>query len=292
MPEPKQVDSLTGLFLRESFRPFLEQLMLDSRRDNTDFSIAYIDVDRFKKYNDKFGHSFGDKVLEYVAKTLLSSFKECRCQFFRYGGDEFIIVFIDKGPKDAYHAVRDCILNFRKYPFLFKDKCHNITISCGIASYLVDGPVFEELIQKADKAMYFSKNHGRNLITLASRIGYLRFRDIFVLMFVACAVIWYMFFLHQTTLKMKSEIEKILDERIIKKPTVEGERIIKKPTVEGERVITEPRDLTVIVLNDGKRLEGRIIKETEDRIEFSLNLPEGKIVTNLDKSKIARIERY
>ena len=289
MPEPEQVDSLTGFFLRNSFRPFLEQLMLDSERVHKDFSIVYIDVDRFKKYNDTFGHSFGDKVLEHVANIFRSTFKECRRQFFRYGGDEFIIVFMDKDFKDAHHAVRDCISNFQKHPFLSKGKYHNITISCGIASYPVDGLVFEELIQKADKAMYFSKNHGHNLITLASRIRYLRFRNNFILMFVVCAVIWLVF---QTTSKMESKIKEIMYKIIIKKPRVEDKRIIPEPRVEDKSIIPEPRDLTVIVLKDGKRLEGRIIKETEDRIEFSLNLPEGKIVTNLDKSQIARIEHH
>jgi hypothetical protein len=83
---------------------------------------------------------------------------------------------------------------------------------------------------------------------------------------------------------IRPKIEKIRDIKIIPGSSVKEGR---KPVVEDE---AEPIGFTVIVLKDGRELEGRIIKETEDRIEFSLNLSQGRVVMNLDKSKIASIE--
>lgn len=292
MPEPKLVDFLTGFSLRDSLPPFLEQLMLDASRDHKDFSIVLIDVDRFKKYNDKFGHFFGDKVLEHVANVFRLTFKEDECKFFRYGGDEFIIVLLNKSSEDAHRLVLNCTMNFQRHHFLFKGKYHNITISCGIANYPVDGLTADELVQKADKAMYFSKTHGRNCVTLASRIRYLSFRNSLILIFVTFVVFTLAFLSCQTAFmrKILSKIEKIKYLKIIPEPIVKKVRIITEQKVKDVKIIPELEDLTVIVLKDGRRFEGRIVKETEDEIELSLNLFDGKVIMKLDKSKIAQIE--
>ncbi|MFH1622379.1 MAG: GGDEF domain-containing protein [Candidatus Omnitrophota bacterium] len=304
MREQKLIDFLTGFDLRDSLRPFLEHLMLGANRDYKYFSIVLIDVDQFKKYNDKYGHSFGDMVLEHIANILRLTFKEDRCNFFRYGGDEFIIVLINKDPQDTYRSVIDCTLNFKSHPFLYRNKYHIITISCGIANYPTDEVTADGLIKKADKAMYFSKTHGRNFVTLASRIRYLRFRNSLILMLVPLISFMLVFSLYQTEFmaKIGSKIENskylnVIPNSIADKVRAFAEKRIKDikniPELTGRKIETAPEsiDLVAIVLKDGRRLEGSIVKETEDTIELSLDLSVGKIVMNLDKSQIAQIER-
>lgn len=86
MFEQVQKDYLTGFFLRESLNTFLEKLISYSTVNKERFSLVLIDLDKFKKFNDTYGHSFGDEILKYVASMLRLSFPENPFYFFRYGG--------------------------------------------------------------------------------------------------------------------------------------------------------------------------------------------------------------
>ncbi|MDD5255162.1 MAG: GGDEF domain-containing protein, partial [Candidatus Omnitrophica bacterium] len=79
-------DFLTGFSLRDSLYPTLEKLMLEFQAQKKPFSLALLDLDRFKKFNDKFGHDFGDEILRYASSTLRMTVSEVQSLLFRYGG--------------------------------------------------------------------------------------------------------------------------------------------------------------------------------------------------------------
>ena len=190
MPIEERKDSLTGCYLREGLDLLLRQLITDSNENKRVFSVALIDLDHFKKFNDKFGHLFGDEVLKYTASVLGLTFYLDPYNLFRYGGDEFVAVFPDVEPNEAFHLLRHCVHNMKHRQFLFKNRLYKITISTGISGYPYDGETPEGLIQKADEAMYYSKRHGRNLVTLAGKIKYLKWRNFIVMTTSIFIIAW------------------------------------------------------------------------------------------------------
>ncbi|MDP3732408.1 MAG: GGDEF domain-containing protein [Candidatus Omnitrophota bacterium] len=270
MLEQMQKDGLTGFFTRENLSPLLEKLLLEAKMGQKKFSLALIDLDRFKKFNDKFGHIFGDEILKYATSTLRLTFSMDQCSFFRYGGDEFIGVFPGKEPKEILRLGQQCNYNLLHRPFLYANKFYKITMSCGISCFPTDATTADELIKKADEAMYFSKRSGRNLTTLASMIKYLKFRRV-VLMIASSIIILYSVFLFY-----KLSFKKIIQ------PVVRQIQNIK--------ITTKPVTLDTVILKSGAVLEGNIVYEDENKVIFNLYLKKGEGVTNFNKSEIARIK--
>lgn len=271
MLEQSQKDSLTGFFLRGSLSPFLERLIIETNVHGKNFSIILVDLDRFKKFNDKFGHMVGDEILRYATSTLRLTFSEHQCHFFRYGGDEFIGVFPEKEPKEIAPLVRQCNYNLFHRPFLFKNKFYRFTISGGIAGFPFDGKTVDDLIQKADEALYFSKRHGRSMVTLASRIKYLKFMRIFIMIVSIIVTFSSLFILYKLTFK-----------KIIA-PTMSH--------LGGIKIVTpQPENLDVVILKSGASFEGRIVGETEDKLIINLYLDTGTGEMTFDKSEIANIQ--
>ena len=132
----------------------------------TNFSLILIDIDFFKKFNDKYGHQAGDAVLKHVAKTLKSSVRseDLVC---RYGGEEMAIILNNVNKEIAIKTAQkicDAIAS-RNYE-LTPEITVNITISLGVASYPDNGKTPEELIEYADKGLYKAKENGRNQVGL------------------------------------------------------------------------------------------------------------------------------
>ncbi len=267
MLDQAQVDSLTGCFVRGALSPFLERLILECKAETKSFTMALIDLDRFKKFNDKYGHLFGDEILKYVTSTLRMTFSERQCSFFRYGGDEFIGAFFDAAPNEILRLLRHCNYNLVHRPFLFKNKFYRITLSCGIASFPYDGNTVEGLIKKADEAMYLSKRYGRNRVILASRIKHLKLLRIFIVIVSIATVCGSLFI---TYIKIiQPVVNRIKD----------GEFVAK------------PDKLDAVILKSGLVLEGRILEETADKVILNLSLGKGEGTVTFNKSEISRI-RY
>ena len=112
----------------------------------------------------------GDDILKYFASTLRISLQDVGNFIFRFGGDEFIIVFPGKSGKEAFNIMNNVIKILRKRPFLSRGRIYKLSFSGGITSYPADGREMEGIINKADKAMYFSKTHGRGKVTLYGQI--------------------------------------------------------------------------------------------------------------------------
>lgn len=154
-------DGLTGLY---NHRHFQERLSLEfSRlsRLSTSLSLLLIDIDHFKKINDTYGHPAGDEVLRGVAGVIRDTIRNIDIPA-RYGGEEFAVLLPDTkidGAIKMAERLRSSILNRR---FSFNEKEIAVTVSTGIATSPYDAKTKEELIEKADEALYRAKQSGRN----------------------------------------------------------------------------------------------------------------------------------
>lgn len=154
--EKSKTDSMTGLYLKSAVLDTLENMI--ERSPDTRFALLMLDIDHFKEINDTQGHQLGDKCIKTLAKLLQTSFRKEDIPG-RYGGDEFIVILPGTSPVRAY-LIAD---RFRQ---AVQEKSNpNITISVGIASYPEDGKNAASLIASADKALYTSKQNGRNRVT-------------------------------------------------------------------------------------------------------------------------------
>jgi len=158
-------DTLTGLYVRWYVLRRLDEEYARSRRERTPIAVLYMDIDNFKRVNDTFGHAEGDRVLRTVASIIK---RECGPIDVpgRYGGEEFIVIV--PGADESYvldlaERIRSGVENE------FKDTPYGVTISIGVA---VQPPLHArsgvELLDMADKAMYYAKRHGKNRVVFAT----------------------------------------------------------------------------------------------------------------------------
>lgn len=270
MIEQIQKDHLTGFFLREAFDSFLNKIIDESESKGKSFSMALIDLDKFKRYNDKFGHLFGDEVLKYAAGIFRLTFYGDPRYYYRYGGDEFIIIFPDTESQEAGNFLHQCIYNTFQQPFLFKKNFYKITMSFGVASYPHDGKTREDLVRKADEAMYYSKHAGTNQVTLARDLSRLKMRKWAIVLSVIVSL-----------LLVGAITYKFIFKTIIK-PTLQGVKHIK--------IVTKPGDLDVIILKNGSLYEGRISKETEAIVALDLYMEKGQGSMTFTKEEVLKIK--
>ncbi|MBL7157809.1 MAG: GGDEF domain-containing protein [Candidatus Omnitrophica bacterium] len=271
MLEQMQRDELTGAYLRSSLGPFLRHLLTDAKTKNRIFSVVLMDVDRFKKFNDKFSHSFGDLILKYLASTLHLSLQPIEDNVFRYGGDEFVVVFPDKEPEEVYKSLQHFDYILANRPFLYNNRLFRISVSCGIASFPSDGQEIEVLIEKSDKAMYFSKRQGHGLITHVGKIPYIKMRKsiaiaMSVLAILLASCILYSFFFGPYVESIRNKLSKI-------------------------KIITGPRNVDEVILKNGRRFEGYIVDETDDEIIMNLYMDQGRGRVIFKKPEIKSINR-
>lgn len=161
-------DALTGLPNRRLLLDRLEQALLSSRRRNKLGALMFIDLDNFKTLNDTRGHDVGDSLLVEVAKRLKSCVREMDT-VARLGGDEFIVVLEDlsvesqKAAQDA-ELVAEKIVNVLHQPYPLKDSEYMGTASVGISLFSSDDKHADDLLKRADLAMYQAKESGRNTL--------------------------------------------------------------------------------------------------------------------------------
>lgn len=152
-------DYLTKLNNRKKIDSVLEENVRNFKRYNDDFSLILLDIDDFKKINDKYGHLSGDEVLVSISNILIDSTREVDV-VGRWGGEEFIII-CPKTNKDEALVLAEKLRNkISTYDFKYLG---NITASFGISSYSENNSL-KELLLKADDAMYLSKSKGKNRV--------------------------------------------------------------------------------------------------------------------------------
>ena len=157
-------DQLTGLVNRTFFYNMAEKFLCNAKRNNSKLGLMFIDIDQFKKINDMYGHKIGDEVLIEVAKILIKSTRKCDI-VSRRGGDEFLILLPDIKHYSYYKFIASRIANANKKIMVSDDLQIEISLSIGVSFYPKDGDNIEDLILKADKAMYCVKNRGGNDFT-------------------------------------------------------------------------------------------------------------------------------
>ncbi|GFZ96217.1 hypothetical protein GCM10008018_48210 [Paenibacillus marchantiophytorum] len=149
-------DKLTGLPNRALLSELVNEATIRSIETNRKLAVCFIDLDRFKMVNDSLGHSVGDKLLQQVAKRLISAVRKDDI-VSRLGGDEFIIVLQDlQEPAEAVTIANQLIASIKK-PFSVEDNELYINASIGICMYPKHGEDFETLLMHADLAMYQAK---------------------------------------------------------------------------------------------------------------------------------------
>jgi diguanylate cyclase (GGDEF)-like protein len=166
--EPSMYDALTGLLTRKAFEDSFTAALGQAQATQSPFSLALLDIDNFLQINNQLGHAGGDLVLKGVADILRPVGDQVLVA--RYGGDEFAILFPDTEREQAFLKLEQMRVEVEnRTGFKDGDSAVNIrmTISAGVAAFPIDGNDVNELMRKADGAMYRAKAGGRNKIVLS-----------------------------------------------------------------------------------------------------------------------------
>jgi len=155
------IDGLTQVYNRNKFDELFEFEIKNAQRYHTPFSIAIIDIDKFKNFNDNFGHLIGDEVLVTLAKTVSVNVRETDI-FARWGGEEFVILFTNTKIADA-QLVSSHIKN--KIATNIHPTAGTITASFGLTQYQKHDTM-ASLFKRCDEALYLAKENGRNRIEI------------------------------------------------------------------------------------------------------------------------------
>ncbi|MDL2237992.1 GGDEF domain-containing protein [Christensenellaceae bacterium OttesenSCG-928-K19] len=161
-------DKMTGVLNRRAFSNDFDEIWDSSIMRKTEIAVAIVDIDFFKAYNDKFGHLEGDKCLQLIAASLKNSFKRGGDVVYRYGGEEFLIVF-ESGRDEAFKLVERARINVEelKIPHAKTIVSPYVTISAGVCVITPSRDISEDdALKIADDALYESKHNGRNRTTL------------------------------------------------------------------------------------------------------------------------------
>lgn len=153
-------DQLTGTWLRRYFFEVVDGVITRARTTGGPLSLLFIDIDRFKMVNDRFGHNTGDHVLKKVAEAIEEAIRD-KDFLTRWGGDEFIVLLPDTDANEADHIAARIQKNVRLHD---TDTEAAVTVSIGVAEYQPGEDVVESWIARADSAMYRAKQKGRNEI--------------------------------------------------------------------------------------------------------------------------------
>ena len=155
-------DQMTGLYNHNAFITHLD-MHIEAFEKEVPLHLVMFDVDNFKHINDNYGHDCGDEVLIFLAKTMQEHCTESESAY-RYGGEEFAILFLGKSYEDVIGACENILEKFSSHTFGFTDE--KITFSAGVAEYH-SGMARDEFFEKADKTLYKAKKEGKNRVLLS-----------------------------------------------------------------------------------------------------------------------------
>ena len=157
------IDGLTGVLNRRGLEDAAMKMQGICKRINLSMAVLVIDVDHFKKVNDKHGHLFGDDVLRYLTKVIAEILRSGDV-LGRYGGEEFVVFLPNTVEKDATGLAERIRLGVEKSLHDINEKIIKATVSIGVADSVRAGYDFKGLVAAADSALYVAKNKGRNLV--------------------------------------------------------------------------------------------------------------------------------
>ncbi len=162
------LDSLTGLYNRRAIMLGFQKELERAKRFGHSLTVAIIDIDYFKQYNDAHGHKAGDKVLKNIAKTLEKSIRETDL-IGRIGGEEFLLVLPETNRLGAFSVCERIRKNVETRKFVFEEDMpnHRVTVSIGVAEFKdKKEKQNKDVLEAADKQLYVAKLSGRNAVRL------------------------------------------------------------------------------------------------------------------------------
>jgi len=160
-------DPLTGLYNRRYMQEFLDRELHSARRKRRSLAVMMLDLDRFKRYNDNFGHSAGDQALAAVGETLLRSVRaeDVAC---RYGGEEFALILPECSLQQAIVRADDIRKRLKEYRVQSDGEAPDaLTVSIGVAAFDETTDRVDLLLKFADDALYQAKRAGRDRVVAA-----------------------------------------------------------------------------------------------------------------------------
>ncbi len=163
--EISRLDPLTQVSNRRALMESLELELRRSRRYHHPFTLLFLDVDRFKEINDRYGHAFGDKVLQRIVQIAGGQVRPPDI-IGRYGGEEFAIGLVECSPEGAQRIAERIRLKIAEFSFAWEQNRASVTVSIGVAMLTPDIDRVETLIDRADQALYEAKATGRNRVEL------------------------------------------------------------------------------------------------------------------------------
>ncbi|MFN6240063.1 MAG: diguanylate cyclase [Microcystis sp.] len=164
-----RTDSLTGVNNRREILALGEKELQRCRRYHRYFSLVFIDIDHFKHINDTFGHLLGDKTLITVAGAIKNCLRQVD-SFGRFGGEEFVAILPETNLEDAETLARRICQVINKLNIEIDRQKVRVTASIGVATFSTQDNNLEEVIERADRAMFAAKNQGRNRVSLGKTV--------------------------------------------------------------------------------------------------------------------------
>lgn len=161
-------DGLTGVFNRGYLSKLLNSYIDDALKNETPITLALFDIDKFKTINDTYGHLFGDIIIQTIATLADEMAAENDGIVGRYGGEEFVIVYPGKDLSEAYELIDKLRMNIKQKEIHHNQEIIHVNVSVGITSYPKTCKNPHELLNRADWSMYFSKQNGRDRMTVDS----------------------------------------------------------------------------------------------------------------------------
>lgn len=160
-------DELTGLPNRAAYNERAFHELRRFKRYHRPLTLAVCDIDFFKKINDQFGHSAGDKSLKVIARYIVSKLRTVDF-VARLGGEEFVMIMPETTEEQALSVLDKIRASISKMPFKYNGKPFQITVSFGISEFSSDDTM-DTAFERADRALYAAKSAGRNLARVESR---------------------------------------------------------------------------------------------------------------------------
>lgn len=160
-------DPLTGLLNRRRMNEVLNDTKDESDRYETPFCLMICDIDHFKSINDKYGHDFGDIAIKHVVDIITRRLRKTD-HMARWGGEEFLVLYPQTTLDDAVCVTESLRQAIDAKPVEYNDASSKITLTFGIADKIV-GESLQNMIKRADQALYIGKEQGRNCVRVAEK---------------------------------------------------------------------------------------------------------------------------
>ena len=164
MEDMAKRDGLTKIYNRIHFNRFYDEMLANISQNGGTMSVLMADIDHFKHVNDTYGHLAGDEAIKSLARIDEAIGKKYGCEAVRFGGEEFLLIMNGKTLEEAKKIAEELHKAIRETPIPFEGQEIRINTSIGVANYPETVDDLQKVLDRADKAMYYGKTHGRGRI--------------------------------------------------------------------------------------------------------------------------------